>query len=389
MKVLYCNPIFLDYRIPFYKKLNELFNKNFFVLYGTNKYKGRFESTLKRIQTEMSEMTFSFNGDHIYSTYYHKFDVITPKGYRIPITIGLLRNIRKIKPEVLITEGFFQWTPLVILYSIIFRVPVFMGYERTLYTERNKSKFTIWTRTFTNLFIAGYLVNGTETKKYLQSLGIKENKIHIGGMSADSRGLQDAIASFPNEEKEKFRKRICQDKGLTYLVVGRVEEPKGSPYLLEAWMKHIKKYPNDRIVFIGNGDLLEEMREKYKAESSILLEGRVEYTNVYKYYAIADVFILPTVNDNWSLVIPEAMSCGLPVATSIYNGCYTDLIKEGVNGFVFDTYNQESLIKTLDSFHYADLKKMGDASIEIEKKFDTEHSATRVYNAITNYIKKR
>ena len=32
MKVLYCNPIFLDYRLPFYKRLNELFDGNFYVM---------------------------------------------------------------------------------------------------------------------------------------------------------------------------------------------------------------------------------------------------------------------------------------------------------------------------------------------------------------------
>lgn len=386
MKVLYCNPIFLDYRIPFYRRLHELFNGNFYVLYGTNKYKGRFESTLNRIQTEMADMTYSFSGDHIYSTYYRKFDVITPKGYRIPITLGLLKKIREIKPDVLITEGFFQWTPLILLYSVIFHIPVFMGYERTLYTERNKSKFTIWTRKITNKFITGYLVNGTETKKYLLSLGISAKKIHIGGMSADSKGLRESITKMTETERKTFKSRICDPKGLTYLVVGRVEEPKGSPYILEAWTKHLNNHPHDRIVFIGSGDLYEELKKKYKDEPSVMLEGRIEYSSVYKYYAIADVFILPTVNDNWSLVIPEAMSCGLPVATSIYNGCHTDLIKEDINGYVFDTYNQSSLIKALDYFHHVNLDKFGKASLEIEKEYDTEHSAKRVYEAITQTI---
>lgn len=38
MKVLYINPVFLSYRIPFYKKLKELFNNDFYVLYSTKRY---------------------------------------------------------------------------------------------------------------------------------------------------------------------------------------------------------------------------------------------------------------------------------------------------------------------------------------------------------------
>lgn len=34
--------------------------------------------------------------------------------------------------------------------------------------------------------------------------------------------------------------------------------------------------------------------------------GRMEYDNIYKYYAIADVFLMPTLEDNWCLVVPEA-----------------------------------------------------------------------------------
>ena len=74
------------------------------------------------------------------------------KGKRIPLTFGLLRTIRKIKPDVLITEGYFQWTPLVLLYSLIYRIPIYMGYERTLHTERNTNRLKIWQRKLFNLF---------------------------------------------------------------------------------------------------------------------------------------------------------------------------------------------------------------------------------------------
>lgn len=60
---------------------------------------------------------------------------------------------------------------------------------------------------------------------------------------------------------------------------------------------------------------------------SVHFLGKIPYQEVYKYYGIADVFVLPTLEDNWSLVVPEAMSCGLPVATSIYNGCHPELVK--------------------------------------------------------------
>ena len=46
MKVLYCNPIFAGYRIPFYMELKRLFNNNFYVLYSERRYENdiRFQN---------------------------------------------------------------------------------------------------------------------------------------------------------------------------------------------------------------------------------------------------------------------------------------------------------------------------------------------------------
>ena len=90
-------------------------------------------------------------------------------------------------------------------------------------------------------------------------------------------------------------------------------------------------------------------------------------------------FILPTIEDNWSLVVPEAMACGLPIATSIYNGCHPELVHKDENGITFDPYKEETLISALDYFHHQDLKAMGEKSIELEKQFNTENCARRVY----------
>ncbi len=46
---------------------------------------------------------------------------------------------------------------------------------------------------------------------------------------------------------------------------------------------------------------------------SVHFLGKIPYQEVYKYYGIADVFVLPTLEDNWSLVVPEAMSSDYPL----------------------------------------------------------------------------
>lgn len=388
MKVLYCNPSFWEYRLPFYVELNRLFNGNFHVVYSTKRYFGAHINMLPKIKNVLGENAHPYENEWMYVRETHSMKIKDETYHAIPFSLGLLNIIRKIKPDVLITEGFFQWTPFVQLYGWFFRVPVFVGYERTLYTERHNSRFKTFLRKLQDKSIAGYLVNGTETKKYLLSLGISEEKIFVGGMSADSTGLRVSIKKWPIEEKQSFKsKYISSNNGLIFLFTGQMILRKGVNYLLNAWVKHTQLYPDDKLVLVGGGVFLEKWKEQYSKYSSIIFEGTIAYDEIYKYYAIADVYILPTIEDNWSLVVPEAMACGLPVATSIYNGCHVELIQDGENGFVFDTFNQESITNVLAKFHHMDLKIMGDKSILIEKNFNTEACAKREYEAILKTLK--
>ena len=390
MKILYCNPTFWDYRIPFYKKLIQYFHGSFYVMYSTKRYKLiKRESRLTKIKNELEVNAIPFENEIVYDVKMRSFKKFIEGSKHIPFPLGLFSHIRKIKPDVLITEGFFQWTPIVLLYSIIFRKPLFIGYERTPWTERNTSKLVTFQRKITDNFVTGYLVNGSETKKYLESIGVASDKIHIGGMSADSEGLRKAIAAFPKEERDAFRMQFIHNhqNGLVFLFSGRIEELKGTPHLLEAWKEHIKFYPDDSIILIGMGNAYNDLKREFDSYNSVFLEGRIDYGQVHKYYSIADVFILPTLQDNWSLVVPEAMACGLPVATSIYNGCYPELIKKGENGCVFDPLDKKSLLMALDYFHHVDLPAHGKRSIEIEKTFNTDACAKREYEGILKGLK--
>lgn len=388
MTVLYCNPSFWEYRLPFYVELNRLFKGGFHVIYSTKRFGHGHTKLLERTKRELGENAHPYDNELMFDVKTRSFNDFTEGGKQIPLPFGLWRRISKVKPDVLITEGFFQWTPWVQLWGVVHRVPVFMGYERTLWTERNNSKLKTRIRKMQDKQIAGYLVNGEETKKYLLSIGVKEEKIHIGGMSADSTGLRAGIAAMSEEEKETMRRRYKKDGGLLFLFCGALIPRKGVEPLLAAWKEHIKTHQNDTLVMVGGGELHDKIIKMYGDIPSVFIEGRKEYSEVCKYYGIADVFILPTIEDNWSLVIPEAMACGLPVATSIYNGCHAELIHEGGNGCTFDTFDQCSMLKALDYFHHVDLKAHGEKSIEIEKEFNTENSARREYDGIMTVLGK-
>ena len=383
MRVVYCNPSFWEYRLPFYAELNRLFGGEFHVVYSTKRYQGAHADLLPRIREVLADNAHPWDGELLYDHATHTFGGFTEGRGQTSFPFGLWKRMASLRPEVLITEGFLQWTPLVQLYGWLHRVPVFIGYEKTLWTERHNSALKTAKRRLQDHLVAGYLVNGSETRKYLTSIGIAPDKVYTGGMSADSTGLRRDIAALDAAEVEAMKRRyLSGSDGLVYLFSGRVEQLKGAPHLVEAWQRHVEHHSHDSLVLIGMGDCYDDLKRRFGHVAGLHLEGRVPYVEVHKYYAMADVFILPTLQDNWSLVVPEAMACGLPVATSIYNGCHPELVHEGVNGTVFDPLQPSSLLAALDYFHHVDLRAHGRASVALEREWDTAHCARRQYEGI-------
>ena len=379
MKILWVNSSFLDYRIPVYKRLNELSGGNFYIVYSRTMVPERIP---QKIEAAIGNHAIAIDGEN--QLCIGKSDTLANKNLRIPRPSGLYKVIKEVNPDIIIGEGFFQWTPFALRYSITHRKPLFIGYERTKWTERDCPKWRALYRKVVDKFTRGYLCNGILTKEYLMDeLKVSEKKITTGTMSADSEGLAKASLSISPEERAAFKHSLgLHEEGITFLYSGYLIPRKGVDYLLQAWMKHIQTYPKDQLLLVGGGELQESLSKTYGREKSIYFMGTVVYDTIYRYYNAADVFVIPTLEDNWSLVVPEAMACGLPVACSVYNGCYPELVHEGENGALFDPLDVKSTVKALDYFHYVDLEQQGARSIEIEKQYNTERVAQNIFNAL-------
>lgn len=382
MKLLWVNPSFLDYRIPLYSELYKLCKGDFFLVFS----KGRVpERCVARIFNELGVNAKTI--DEKNALRFGKSSDFANSGISIPFPKNLYKTISSVKPDVIIAEGFFQFTPWAVVYSFFHRIPLIVSYERTAHTERNCPWWRRMYRKFIGLFVDAYVVNGSLTKEYLMSQGVNGKDVFTGSMCADSLQMAIKVSQVTFEQKELFIHMLSLNGGITYIFVGRMIKLKGVNYLLEAWRKHILKHSDDNLLIVGGGDMLDIYRNTYEAEKSIHFVGAVDYSEIYKYYAIADVFVMPTLEDNWSLVVPEAMACGLPIACSIYNGCYPELVRANENGFLFDTLNESTIIDALDKFHNVDLRKFGENSKNIEKDYNPERTAENIFKAVSYVCK--
>lgn len=66
-----------------------------------------------------------------------------------------------------------------------------------------------------------------------------------------------------------------------------------------------------------------------------------------KFFAQADVFVLPSRHDGWGVVVNQALGAGLPIIASDSVGAAHDLVREGENGFIFPAGNEQALLTAM------------------------------------------
>ena len=375
-RILWVNPSFLDYRIPLYRELNRILDDSFYLVYSKFRIPDRCEN---KIRNALGDHAVSIRSEKIVSL--GKRSDFANSGVNIPIPRGLYSAIASVHPDLVIAEGFFQFTPMALLYCLFHRIPLWIAYERTAHTERNCPWYRALYRKMISKFVSGYLANGQLTKEYLRSWGIPDERIHTGSMCADSVNLAAGVSSMTPEDIAGVKCGLHLRAGMTFLFCGQIIPRKGCKYLLQGWCQHVKDFPDDNLLLVGDGPDLPAFRERFGTVPGIHFTGSVDYDLIYRYYAVSDVFILPTLEDNWSLVVPEAMACGLPVATSVYNGCYPEFATQG-NGMTFDPLKEGDIQRVLAAFHEADLKAMGVRSREIEQDYSPVRTAERIARAV-------
>ncbi|PNK04063.1 group 1 glycosyl transferase [Cylindrospermopsis raciborskii S07] len=119
---------------------------------------------------------------------------------------------------------------------------------------------------------------------------------------------------------EKFHPRnICHDpipndKRPTILFVGRITAEKNVTQILEAYPLIAAKIPDVHLVIVGSGPLDQEIRHRaQKFADGVTIWGESHGTELLGWFARADVFINPSVTENFCTTNNEALASGTPV----------------------------------------------------------------------------
>jgi glycosyltransferase involved in cell wall biosynthesis len=383
MRVTYVGRSFLDYRIPVLAELKRSLGDGFSLIYCADYVPERVQ---KKAQKALGDHAIGLTGERrLGRNVDDRHGDWANASVRVVYQPGLLKRIAETRPDVLLGDGFFQWTPLAIAYKLRHGTPLVLTYERTAHTERHAQWYRRVYRRAAIKFVDAMACNGQLSKNYAVSLGMPAGRITVGQMVADVKGMQTSADEVSPEDRRSIRWQ-WGDPEVAFIGVGRLFARKGWSELLRGWARLPPEYQRScRLVIVGEGPEEERLNALVRELrlSGVILAGHVAYDEMARLYAAADAMVMPTLEDNWSLVVPEAMACGLPVLCSRYNGCHPELVQEDRNGWVFDPLDADDTMHTLRLCLDARdrLSTMGDASRRIVAEHSPAHAAEALLEA--------
>ncbi len=127
---------------------------------------------------------------------------------------------------------------------------------------------------------------------------------------------------------------IPDDGRQILLFVGRITAEKSVTQLIESFPHIAAKIPNAHLVIIGSGPLDKEIRKlAQKYASGITIWGECYGNELLGWYARADVFVNPSITENFCTSNNEALASGTPLVLA-KSPSAVEHVEPGINGFI-------------------------------------------------------
>lgn len=234
---------------------------------------------------------------------------------------------------------------------------------------------------------AGCFSGGSSATAYYLYYGVKKEKIfEYGFTSLHPEDILDGVIK--KEEKENKRQELGLLNKKTIIAIGQFIPRKGFDILLKAW--RLLSNIDAQLLIVGGGPDRCQY-EEYITKNSLRNVKLIDFMSKDKlkeYYLASDIFVLPTREDIWGLVINEAMSFGLPVITTDRCNAGTQLIVDGENGYIVPVDEAALAERMRALLMLPSLEELGQNNISKISDYTIENAAASNIQAIMSVMYK-
>lgn len=303
---------------------------------------------------------------------------------------GLIKVFHKEKPDLV-----HSITPkaglLCMMAAWITRVPVRLHTFTGLVfptAKGLKQKLLITTDRLTCACATHIVPEGQGVKRDLENYRITKKPLKVLGYG-NIRGID--LERFDPElpEIKTEAAKILKPGIFTFIFIGRLVGDKGINELVEAFSKLNARYPEIRLILVGNKEQnLDPLKPETlrEIERNPAIEAVGSQADVRPWLLASDALVFPSYREGFPNVVIEAGAMGLPSIVTDINGS-REIIIDGENGLIIPSKNTDALYRAMELFINDDdkVKKLGSqARPLIARRYDYRY----IRNCLKNYYKK-
>lgn len=192
-------------------------------------------------------------------------------------------------------------------------------------------------------------------------------------------------------DKEVFRNKFSiETNKKIILFLGRIDAKKGIDLLLPAFLQVSKIDKDATLVLVGPDYGMKNFVEKFMVENNlkerVILTGILKGKEKLEAFSAAQLFVLPSYSEGFSIAVMEALTCGLPVVVSPFTG-FSEVISAHEAGKIVALSSEEIAEGIL--FYLSNEANRQHASTKATDLIHTNYTIEKVANELLKIIKKR
>jgi len=313
------------------------------------------------------------------------------KGIKNPT---IIKELLDYNPSAIMVIGWGYHSHLKVLRYFKGKLPLYFRGDSTLLDNNNngivgklksllRRIFLVWV--YSHIDKAFYV--GEESKAYFKWALLKEPQLVFSPHSIDNARYEKDYMSKADELRASLS---LSNSDRVILFAGKFENKKNPLLLLNAFIS--ASTDNIHLLFIGNGENETELKLLAKESTKTSFIHFIDFQNQSMmpiWYQLADVFCLPSKGpgETWGLAINEAMASGKAIIVSDKVGCGKDLVKNKLNGWIFESGNQQALREIIQNIPLkVTLAEMGKRSRSIIVKWGMADTANCILKEWRNNL---
>jgi glycosyltransferase len=154
---------------------------------------------------------------------------------------------------------------------------------------------------------------------YMQEILSRDYRLNLKKISVIPNGLCDAVDTSTHSKLLRKKWNIPTMEKII-LFVGRMDKVKGLSYLIKAFHKVLEKFQDCRLMIVGSGNYDTYFREAKDICTKITFTGLLDKKDLYEFYQIADMGVIPSLFEPFGYVAVEMMMHKLPIIATATSG---------------------------------------------------------------------